>query len=35
MLDMALAGCAKLAAAQAAALSEPYPKELTSDSEPA
>jgi len=26
MLDMALAGCAKLAAAQAAALTEPYPK---------
>jgi ribonuclease PH len=28
MLDMALAGCAKLAAAQAAALDEPYPGEL-------
>ncbi|HWN31927.1 MAG TPA: ribonuclease PH [Pseudonocardia sp.] len=35
MLDMALAGCAKLAAAQAAALAEPYPKELPSDGESA
>jgi hypothetical protein len=31
MLDIALAGCVKLAAAQAAALAEPHPKELPSD----
>jgi ribonuclease PH len=30
MLDMALAGCVTLAAAQAAALAEPYPYELPS-----
>jgi ribonuclease PH len=34
MLDMAVAGCAKLAQAQAAALAKPYPRELPTAPEP-
>jgi ribonuclease PH len=34
MLDMAVAGCAKLAQAQAAALAKPYPRELPAAPEP-